>query len=328
MWPLGQGFRGLLVISLGNMKLKQILDIKYPIIQGGMAHIASGDFAAAVSEAGALGTIAAGGLGPEDLRLEIQKYKSITDKPYAVNLMIQSRQIDQWNRVIIEEGVKIVTTGAGNPSAYIDLYKNKGIKVFPVVPNATLAIRMARLDIDGIIIEGMEAGGHIGSISTMVALEEVRRSVDLTVIAAGGIGTGSQMLAAEALGADGVQIGTMFLGSTECPIHQNYKDRLIRASSNHTTIIGDVRGFPARVIRNPLSRKYQEMEKEGKDKWELEEFLVGGLKKAVKTGDMDEGSFMAGQTVGLIKKIRPIKEILEELYSEYQEKKEGLCTSF
>lgn len=310
------------------MKLKQILDIKYPIIQGGMAHIASGDFAAAVSEAGALGTIAAGGLGPEDLRLEIQKYKSITDKPYAVNLMIQSRQIDQWNRVIIEEGVKIVTTGAGNPSAYIDLYKNKGIKVFPVVPNATLAIRMARLDIDGIIIEGMEAGGHIGSISTMVALEEVRRSVDLTVIAAGGIGTGSQMLAAEALGADGVQIGTMFLGSTECPIHQNYKDRLIRASSNHTTIIGDVRGFPARVIRNPLSRKYQEMEKEGKDKWELEEFLVGGLKKAVKIGDMDEGSFMAGQTVGLIKKIRPIKEILEELYSEYQEKKEGLCTSF
>lgn len=293
-----------------------------------MAHIATGEFAAAVSEAGALGIIAAGGLSPEELRAEIQKYKAITDKPYGVNLMIQSKRIDDWHDVIIEEDVKIVTTGAGNPSPYIPMYKEHGIKVFPVVPNATMAARMARLDIDGIIIEGMEAGGHIGSISTMVALEEVREVTDLPVIAAGGIGSGAQMLAAEAIGADGVQIGTIFLGSEECPIHEDYKNRLIRASSSHTTIIGDVTGFPARVIRNPLSRKYQHMERDGVDKWELEEFLIGGLKRAVQTGEFKDGSFMAGQTVGKITEIRSIKTILEELIDEYKKKKEGLCTTF
>ena len=254
---------GLLAISLGNMKLNKILNIKYPIIQGGMAHIATAEFAAAVSKAGGLGIIAAGGLKPEELREEIRKYKAITNKPFGVNLMIQSRAFDKWNEIVIEEGVKIITTGAGNPSAYIDMYKEHGIKVFPVVSNGILAKRILNLDIDGIIVEGMEAGGHIGSISTMIALEEVRALTNLPVIAAGGIGSASQMLAASALGADGVQIGTILLASDECPIHKNYKKRLIKANSHNTIIVGGTTGVPARVLRNPMAREYLRLEIEG-----------------------------------------------------------------
>lgn len=322
------GFPGLLVISLGRMKIKELLNIKYPILQGGMAHIATGEFAAAVSEAGAFGIIASGGLSGEELRAEIRKCKSLTDKPFGVNLMIQSREIDAWHEVIFEEGIEMVTTGAGNPAPYISLYKEQGIKVFPVVPNGILAKRMISLDIDGLIVEGLEAGGHIGNMTTLVALHEVRQLTDLPVIAAGGIGSGQSILAAETLGADGVQIGTIFLGSEECDIHENYKNRLVRAGSHQTTIVGDVTGFPARVLRNPHARKYQELEKSGVGKWELEEFLIGGLKLAVETGDWSKGSFMAGQTVGMIESIRPIAEILEELMEEYEEKREELCSNF
>lgn len=307
------------------MKLSELLEIKYPIVQGGMAHIASGAFAAEISKSGALGVIAAGGLKPEELRAEIVKYKSITHLPFAVNLMIQSRYIEEWNQILIDEDVKIVTTGAGNPSPYIPLYKEHGIKVFPVVSNAKLVSRILKLDIDGLIVEGMEAGGHIGNLTTMVTMPEIRKLTDLPIIAAGGIGNGSQMLAAEALGADGVQIGTILLGSSECPIHEEYKNRLIKASSNHTTIVGNSTGFPARVIRNPMSREYNILEKKGVDKWELEEFLVGGLKKAVRDGDWKNGSFMAGQVVGQIEELQPVEKIIVNLYEEYQKQREKLC---
>ena len=306
------------------MKLNEILNIKYPIIQGGMANISDGTFAAAVSNAGALGVIAAGGLDKDELRAEIHKCRELTDKPFGVNLMIQSRYMEKWNQVVLEEQVPVVTTGAGNPGPYIEAWKDKGIKVFPVVPNMILAERMSRLKIDGLIVEGLEAGGHIGDMTTMTALPEIAANIDVPVIAAGGIATGRQMLATEVLGAVGVQIGSLFLATDECPIDQEYKERIIKARSTHTVIVGGKTGFPARVLRSPMTRKYNELENQGKDKWELEEFLLGGLKRAVNDGDWQRGSFMVGQVVGVIKEIAPIKDVLERLEKEYLDAKNSI----
>lgn len=310
------------------MKLDKILGIKYPIIQGGMANIADGNFAAKVSESGALGVIGGGSMTEEELRKEIRICKSITKKPFGVNLMLLNPYVDGMSDVIIEEKVPIVITGAGNPSKYIQKWHEANIKIFPVVPNPTLALRMENQGVDGVIVEGNEAGGHIGDMTSMTLILQTKDKVDIPVIAAGGIASGKQILAAKVLGAVGVQIGTLFLSSEECPIHEEYKNLLIKSKYNKVTVIGHKVGLPIRLLRNNMTRNYLREEKEGKDKMELEKYTLGALKTAVETGDLNNGSFMAGLTVSQIEKIKPIKEILEGLMQEYQEELEKIYDEF
>ena len=306
------------------MKLQKILNIKYPIIQGGMANIATGEFAAAVSNAGGLGLIGTGGMTVDEARKAIEICKSLTDKPFGVNIMLLNPDADEIAKLIIDYKVPVVTTGAGNPSKYIEEWKKNNIKIFPVIPTPSLAIRMERLGVDGVIAEGTEAGGHIGELTTMVLIPQVVEAVKIPVIAAGGIASGKQMLAADALGADGIQVGTCLLVGEECPIHPNFKNKIISSKSHNTTVTGRISGIPVRLIKNKMSNDYIEKEKEGWDKEELEIFTLGGLKKAVLEGNMDEGSLMAGQVVGMVNEIKPIKEILENLYNDYLKELENL----
>ena len=306
------------------MKLQKILNIKYPIIQGGMANIATGEFAAAVSNAGGLGLIGTGGMTVDEARKAIEICKSLTDKPFGVNIMLLNPDADEIAKLIIDYKVPVVTTGAGNPSQYIEEWKKNNIKIFPVIPTPSLAIRMERLGVDGVIAEGTEAGGHIGELTTMVLIPQVVEAVKIPVIAAGGIASGKQMLAADALGADGIQVGTCLLVGEECPIHPNFKNKIISSKSHNTTVTGRISGIPVRLIKNKMSNDYIEKEKEGWDKEELEIFTLGGLKKAVLEGNMDEGSLMAGQVVGMVNEIKPIKEILENLYNDYLKELENL----
>ena len=306
------------------MKLQKILNIKYPIIQGGMANIATGEFAAAVSNAGGLGLIGTGGMTVDEARKAIEICKSLTDKPFGVNIMLLNPDADEIAKLIIDYKVPVVTTGAGNPSKYIEEWKKNNIKIFPVIPTPSLAIRMERLGVDGVIAEGTEAGGHIGELTTMVLIPQVVEAVKIPVIAAGGIANGKQMLAADALGADGIQVGTCLLVGEECPIHPNFKNKIISSKSHNTTVTGRISGIPVRLIKNKMSNDYIEKEKEGWDKEELEIFTLGGLKKAVLEGNMDEGSLMAGQVVGMVNEIKPIKEILENLYNDYLKELENL----
>lgn len=306
------------------MKLQKILNIKYPIIQGGMANIATGEFAAAVSNAGGLGLIGTGGMTVDEARKAIEICKSLTDKPFGVNIMLLNPDADEIAKLIIDYKVPVVTTGAGNPSKYIEEWKKNNIKIFPVIPTPSLAIRMERLGVDGVIAEGTEAGGHIGELTTMVLIPQVVEAVKIPVIAAGGIASGKQMLAADALGADGIQVGTCLLVGEECPIHPNFKNKIISSKSHNTTVTGRISGIPVRLIKNKMSNDYIEKEKEGWDKEELEIFTLGGLKKAVLEGNMDEGSLMAGQVVGMVNEIKPIKEILENLYNDYLKELENI----
>ena len=306
------------------MKLQKILNIKYPIIQGGMANIATGEFAAAVSNAGGLGLIGTGGMTVDEARKAIEICKSLTDKPFGVNIMLLNPDADEIAKLIIDYIVPVVTTGAGNPSKYIEEWKKNNIKIFPVIPTPSLAIRMERLGVDGVIAEGTEAGGHIGELTTMVLIPQVVEAVKIPVIAAGGIASGKQMLAADALGADGIQVGTCLLVGEECPIHPNFKNKIISSKSHNTTVTGRISGIPVRLIKNKMSNDYIEKEKEGWDKEELEIFTLGGLKKAVLEGNMDEGSLMAGQVVGMVNEIKPIKEILENLYNDYLKELENI----
>ena len=297
-------------------KLNEILGTEFPIIQGGMANIATGEFAAACSNAGALGVIATGGMLRADLlREQIHICKSLTDKPFGVNLMLMNPCADEMAQVIVEEGVQVVTTGAGSPGKYIPAWKEAGIKVFPVVAASILAKRLVNLGADAVIAEGTESGGHVGEMTTMALVPQVIDTVDVPVIAAGGIADGRQAAAAFALGACGIQVGTCLLASEECPIHDNYKQALLRAKDSDTTVTGRSIGGPVRVLKNKMSREYLALEKRGATLEELEKVTLGGLRRAVFDGDMDHGSVMSGQVAGMLHEVRPLRQIFEELYN-------------
>ena len=306
------------------MKLNELLGIEFPIIQGGMANIATGAFAAAVSNAGALGLVAGGGLDAEALRTEIRAAKAATEKPFGVNLMLMNPHIDELANVVAEEGVPVVTTGAGNPGKYVPAWKEAGIRVFPVVAAPVLAKRLERYGIDGVIAEGCESGGHIGEMTTMALVPQVVDAVSVPVIAAGGIADGRQLCAAFALGACGVQIGTVLLASAECPIHENYKAAVVKAGANDTTVTGRSGGAPVRVLKNKMAREYLRLEKQDLPLAELEKLTLGSLRRAVFDGDLDNGSFMAGQVAGLVHEVRPLRQIFQDLMAGYEKTRRGL----
>ena len=306
------------------MKINELLGTEFPIIQGGMANIATGAFAAAVSNAGALGLIGSGGMDAETLRKEIRTAKAATDKPFGVNLMLMNPHIDELAKVVVEEGVKVVTTGAGNPGKYVPAWKEAGIKVFPVVAAPILAKRLERYHVDGFIAEGTESGGHVGEMTTMALVPQVVDAVSAPVIAAGGIADGRQMAAAYALGACGVQVGTCLLVSEECPIHPNYKQALIKAGANDTVVTGRTTGAPVRVLKNKMARQYLEMEKENMPLAEREKLTLGSLRRAVFDGDLDTGSFMSGQVAGMLHEVKPLRKIFEEMMAGCEATLKGL----
>ncbi|WP_455582159.1 nitronate monooxygenase [Dysosmobacter sp.] len=296
-------------------KLNELLGTEFPFIQGGMANIATGEFAAACSNAGALGMIATGAWDGQRLRHEIRRAKELTDKPFGVNLMLMNPCADEIAQIIVEEGVQVVTTGAGNPGKYIPVWKDHGIKVLPVVAATVLARRLVRLGVDAVIAEGTESGGHVGEMTTMALVPQVADAVDVPVVAAGGIADGRQLAAAFALGACGTQVGTCLLVSRECPIHENYKQALLKAKDSDTTVTGRSIGGPVRVLKNHMARQYLLLEKQGASLEELEKVTLGGLRRAVLEGDTENGSVMAGQVAGMLREIRPLRQIFEELYA-------------
>lgn len=297
-------------------RITDIFNIEYPIFQGGMAWVAEHNLAAAVSEAGGLGIIGAGGAPAAFVREQIQKVKAATDKPFGVNVMLMNPEADEIAQIIVEEQVKVVTTGAGNPAKYMEQWKAAGVKVVPVVASVAMARIMERGGADAIIAEGMESGGHIGSATTMTLVPQVVDAVGIPVVAAGGIADGRGFAAAFMLGAEGVQIGTRFVVATESIVHENYKAMLIKAKDIDSTVTGMSHGHPIRSIRNKMTREYLRLEKEGTDFMELEKLTLGGLRKAVMEGDVVNGSVMAGQIAGLIKKEQPCKEIITEIMQE------------
>lgn len=297
-------------------KITNLLGIKYPILQGGMAWIADASLAVGVSEAGGLGIIT--GVGPtEVVREQIRKAKSLTDKPFGVNVMLMQENADEIAQLVCEENVPVVTTGAGSPGKYIEMWKNHGIKVIPVVPSVAIAKRMEKFGADAVIAEGMESGGHIGQTTTMSLVPQVVDAVDIPVLAAGGIGDGRGIAAAFMLGAVGVQMGTRFLVSNECTVHPNYKQKVLKAKDIETEVTGTSTSHPVRVLRNKLTREYLKIEKANPDSEELENLTRGALRKAVVDGDTENGSVMAGQIAGLVKKEQSCKEIIEELIQEF-----------
>ncbi|HWR43215.1 enoyl-[acyl-carrier-protein] reductase FabK [Sporomusa sp.] len=296
-----------------NSKLCQLLNIKYPILQGGMAWVATAELAAAVSNAGGLGLIGAGHMPPDALKAEIIKAKSLTDKPFGVNIMLMSPFVKEVMQVVIDERVAVVTTGAGNPGEYIPALKAIGTKVIPVVASVALAKRLERVGIDAIIAEGMESGGHVGEVTTMTLVPLVADAVSVPVIAAGGIGDARGVVAALALGAQGVQIGTLFAASVECTAHPNYKAAIVKAKERSTVVNGVSTGHPVRVIANKLTREFAELEKRGATIEELDQLGVGKLRAAVRDGDVDYGSVMVGQIAGMITQIRPVNEIMQDI---------------
>lgn len=301
------------------MKLNELLNVEYPIIQGGMANIATGEFAASVSNAGALGLIGAGGMDTETLKKNIEICRSLTDKPFGVNIMLINPCADEMAQLVIDEKVPVVTTGAGNPGKYVAAWKEAGIKVLPVVPSVALAKRLEKYNVDAIIVEGTEAGGHIGELTTMALVPQVVEAVNVPVVAAGGIASGKQLLAAYALGACGAQLGTCLLASQECPIHDNYKQAIIKAKDTSTTVTGRINGTPVRIIKNKMAKEYVKREKEGADMIELEKYTLGSLRRAVLEGDVESGSLMAGQVAGMVNEIKPLKVIFEEMIADYKD---------
>jgi enoyl-[acyl-carrier protein] reductase II len=300
-----------------NSKFSEMVGIEYPIIQGGMAWIADSSLAAAVSNAGGLGIIT--GNAPLDwIRSEIRKAKSLTDKPFGVNIMLLGETAEAVANMVCEEGVKVVTTGAGNPGKYIEMWKKHGIKVIPVVASVALAKRMERAGVDAVIAEGCESGGHVGELTTMALVPQVVDAVNIPVIAAGGIGDGRGAAAAFMLGAEGIQVGTRFLVANECTVHQNYKQKVLGAKDIDTQVTGRPTGHPVRVLRNKLTRQFQLLEKEGAPAEKFEELGRGALSKAVREGDIDNGSVMAGQIAGLICKEQSCNEIIQEIFNEVE----------
>ncbi|WP_128426393.1 enoyl-[acyl-carrier-protein] reductase FabK [Gudongella oleilytica] len=297
-------------------RVTKLLGIQYPIIQGGMAWVATHELAAAVSEAGGLGIIAAGNAPGDFVRNEIRALKKKTDKPFGVNIMLLSPFVEDVVDIVCQEGVPVVTTGAGNPGKYLDRFREKGIKVIPVVPSVALAKRLEKQGVDALIVEGTEAGGHIGELTTMALVPQVCDAVDLPVIAAGGIADGRGFIAALALGAEGVQVGTRFVCSTEAKVHSSYKDALINAKDRDAIVTGRTTGHPVRVIKNQFTREFLEMERNGASVEELEAAGAGKLRLAVVDGDIDNGSVMSGQIAGMIKDIKSCRDIIEGMVQE------------
>lgn len=297
-------------------RITELLGIEYPVIQGGMAWVAEYHLAAAVSNAGGLGIIGAGGAPADFVREQIRKAKEVTDKPFGVNVMLMNPEADAIAQVIVEEGVKVVTTGAGNPAKYMEMWKAAGVKVIPVVASVAMAKLMERGGADAIVAEGTESGGHIGSTTTMALIPQVVDAVNIPVIAAGGIADGRGMAAAFMLGAEAVQIGTRFVVASECIVHENYKQQLIKAKDIDSAVTGMSTGHPVRSIRNKMTKEYLRMEKEGAELMELEKLTLGSLRKAVVEGDVVNGTVMAGQIAGLVKKEQPCKEIITEIVTE------------
>lgn len=306
------------------MILNEMFGIKYPIIQGGMANIATGEFAAAVSNAGGLGLIASGGMNAEMIEKEIAKCRKLTDKPFGVNLMLMNPDADNIAQLLADEKIQIITTGAGTPGKYMGMWKDAGAKVMPVVASTALARKVEQQGADAVIAEGGESGGHVGDMTTMTLVPQVIEKVNIPVIAAGGIASGKQFVAAMALGAVGVQVGTCLLVSEECPIHDNYKQAIIKARDNSTTVTGRSLDAPVRILKNDMAREYIKVERNGGTRDELEQFTLGGLRRAVFDGDVKNGSVMAGQVCGQLKEIKPLAVILEELYSDAKKELEAL----
>lgn len=307
------------------MRLDEFFGIEYPIMQGGMANIATGAFAAAVSNAGALGIVASGGMPAEALRKEIQECKRLTDKPFGVNLMLMNPDVENIAKMIAEEKVPVITTGAGSPGKYMEMWKASGARIIPVVASVALARKLEKEGADAVIAEGGESGGHVGEMTTMALVPQVVDAVQIPVIAAGGIADGRQMAAAFALGAIGVQVGTCLLVSEECPIHENYKKALIKSRDNGTIVTGRSVGAPVRILKNKLGREYVKLEQQGVSRDELEQYTLGSLRRAVLDGDTDMGSMMAGQVCGQLKEIKSIARIIEELYTGYEHCITGLA---
>ena len=300
------------------MMLNDMLGIKYPIMQGGMSRISTGKFAADVSNAGALGVIASGGYTAGELRGQIREARELTDKPFGVNVLLLHPEVKEIAKVVAEEHVAVITTGAGDPSQYMAAWKAAGIRVFPVVPAVALAKLTERAGADAVIAEGTESGGHVGELTTMALVPQVKAAVNIPVIAAGGIANGAQLLAGFILGGFGAQIGTLFLASEECPIHENYKNAVLAARDTSTAVTGRSAGAPVRILKNRMARDYLKLEKNGAGRDELEEITLGGLYRAVALGDMETGSVMMGQVAGQIKEIRPLSVILETLMAEFE----------
>ena len=297
-------------------EITEILGIEYPIIQGGMAWVAEHKLAAAVSNAGGLGLIGAASAPADWVRDQVRKAKELTDKPFGVNIMLMSPYADEVAKVIVEEGVKVVTTGAGSPEKYMKMWKEAGVKVIPVVASVALAKRMERCGADAIVAEGTEAGGHIGESTTMTLVPQVADAVSIPVIAAGGIADGRGFAAARMLGAQAVQVGTRFVVSKECVVHPRYKQQILRAKDIDSVVTGRSGGHPVRALRNKMSREYLRREQAGCEFEELESLTVGALRKAVVDGDVDYGTLMAGQIAGMIQEEKSCREIIEGMMDE------------
>lgn len=297
-------------------RITELLGIRYPIIQGGMAWVAEDHLAAAVSAAGGLGLIGGANAPGEVVRDYIRKVKAATDRPFGVNVMLMSPYADEVAKVVVEEGVKVVTTGAGNPEKYMEAWKNAGIRVIPVVASVALARRMERCGADALVAEGTESGGHIGELTTMTLVPQVVDAVSIPVVAAGGIGDGRGIAAAFMLGAEAVQLGTRFLVAKECTVHQNYKDRVLKAKDIDSTVTGRSHGHPVRCLRNKMTREYIRLENEGKSFEELEYLTLGTLRKAVQEGDVTGGTVMAGQIAGMVNKEQTCREMIEEMMAQ------------
>ncbi|WP_022669648.1 enoyl-[acyl-carrier-protein] reductase FabK [Hippea alviniae] len=300
-------------------KICELLGIEYPIIQGGMAWVSDAILAAAVSEAGGLGIIAAGNAPADWVENEIIKAKEITDKPFGVNIMLLSPYVDDVVDVVIKHKIKVITTGAGSPGKYMDRFKEIGAKVIPVVASVALAKRMEKEGADAVVAEGMESGGHIGELTTIALVPQVVDAVDIPVIAAGGIADGRGFVAALALGAQGVQMGTRFVASVECTISEAYKKVIVEAKDRDTVITGRTTGHPVRIIKNKLAREFMKLENSGATKEELEKFGEGRLRLAAREGDVKNGSVMAGQIAGLINDIKPVSKIISDIMREAEE---------
>ena len=299
-----------------NTRITELLGIKHPIIQGGMAWVAEHHLAAAVSEAGGLGLIGGANAPAEVVREEIRKAKALTKKPIGVNVMLLSPHADEIAKVVVEEGIGVVTTGAGNPEKYIEMWKAAGVKIIPVVASVALAKRMERYGADAVVAEGCESGGHIGEQTTMTLVPQVVDAVSIPVIAAGGIGDGRGIAAAFMLGAEAVQIGTRFVVSDESIGHENYKQRIIKAKDIDSAVTGRSHGHPVRCLRTQMTREYVKLEQEGKSFEELEYLTLGKLREAVQEGDITNGTVMAGQIAGMIYKTQTCKEMIDEMMEQ------------
>ena len=300
-------------------EITELLGIEYPVIQGGMAWVAECHLAAAVSNAGGLGLIAAGGAPAEWVREQIRETKKLTDKPFGVNIMLMNPESEKVAKVIVEEGVKVVTTGAGSPEKYMADWKAAGVKVIPVVASVALAKRMERCGADAVVAEGCEAGGHIGELTTMVLVPQVVDAVNIPVIAVGGIADGRGIAASFMLGAEGVQVGTRFLASEECQIHSTYKQLVVDAKDTDNVVTGRTTGHPCRNVKTKFAKKLASGEMNGTiTPDEFEEITLGSLRKAVQDGNLEEGSFLCGLIAGMVNDVKPCKDIIEEMFEQAQ----------